>query len=362
MKQQSSSDPMDCAVYRGTKDEYQWTEENLKHLSESCHFEDEYEQKPICRHGSTCYSYVRLDEGGNELKDRYHIKLYRHPPRSRNIELAENMKEWIFNQRLRSHQDLYVPTESDRQQYKWNERDGYLRALIAEVRKHGYHSDLCQECGKDDDCKHRDNSILGVVDETLRHPRHLAIGRPLNRAEMLAVILYTGLLSLLLDIFLLRSLCGFAGGESNYALCKSQRAGYYTPWKWFDFNLYGALSKLSCRESGSFAVFSGFHATQCVQRDIERGYFQTYMSTSFKRKVAEEFMNKDGVKHGMLIQIEKEFKNAPGVVCADVSWISKFPDESEILFARSARTYSDSFECSVLDAVNGTQVVKLRMP
>merc|ERR1711879_507045 len=335
---------MDCSVYSSTKDQYQWNEENLQHLSEFSHFEDEFEQKPVCRYGNTCHSYVRLDEGGNELKDRYHIKLYRHPPRSRNIELAENMKEFIFNHAGRKMVDLYVPTNADRKLYQWNERDGYLRALIAEVQKNGYYSDLCQSCGKDDDCKHRDNSMLQVVDKTLLHPRHQSIGQPLNRAEMFAIILYTG-------------------GESNYALCKSQRAGYYVPWRWFDYCLYTAICKLSCKESGSFAVYSGFEKTQCIQRNIERGYFQTYMSTSFKRKVAETFIKGgDGRKQGMLIKIEKEFKNAPGVICCDVSWISKFPDESEILFARTARQYGDAFECTVLDSVNGIQVVKLRMP
>ena len=103
------------------------------------------------------------------------------------------MKAFIFNECHRPHQDLYVPTDGDKKLFKWNKRDGYLRALIAEVRRNGYPADLCQECKKDDDCKHRDNSILEVVGKTLRHPRHLAIGRPLNRAEMLAVILYTGL-------------------------------------------------------------------------------------------------------------------------------------------------------------------------
>ena len=38
---------------------------------------------------------------------------------------------------------------------------------------------------------------------------------------------------------------------------------------------------------------------------------------------------------GMMIYIDEGYRDDCHVRCCDVSWISKFPDECEILFARS---------------------------
>ena len=62
---------------------------------------------------------------------------------------------------------------------------------------------------------------------------------------------------------------------------------------------------------------------------------------------------------GMIIQIDKEFKNDDMICCCDVSWISKFPDECEILFTRSVNAVWDVFTCQVLDDCNGVQIVSL---
>ena len=61
---------------------------------------------------------------------------------------------------------------------------------------------------------------------------------------------------------------------------------------------------------------------------------------------------------GMLIQIDKEFKNNKRVFCCDVSWISKFPDECEVLFARHLY-YNAGFQCKVLDENQGIQTISL---
>ena len=47
------------------------------------------------------------------------------------------------------------------------------------------------------------------------------------------------------------------------------------------------------------------------------------------------------------------------MLCCDVSWISKFPDDCEILFARSLG-WLDNFSCVILDEVNGVQTVSLK--
>ena len=90
-------------------------------------------------------------------------------------------------------------------------------------------------------------------------------------------------------------------------------------------------------------------------RFVECGYFVTYVSTSWKKEVSKAFM-KD---QGMMIHIDEEYRNDKwSVYCCDVSWISKFPDECEILFARSLPT-NINFKCVILDEENGIQTISL---
>eukprot|EP01083_Nonionella_stella_P246949 856776_1 len=153
------------------------------------------------------------------------------------------------------------------------------------------------------------------------------------------------------------SLILYTGCECNYDLCASQRDGDYSKWKWFDHCLYEAIRRLSQRERGCFSVYSGLNNVKLPTKSVKCGYFKTYVSTAWNKDVAQAFMGND---KGMIINIDKEFKNDDYVYCCDVSWISKFPDECEVLFARSMRyTYGD-FECVVLDDANGVQTVSLK--
>eukprot|EP01084_Bolivina_argentea_P310482 537295_1 len=172
----------------------------------------------------------------------------------------------------------------------------------------------------------------------MEHIRHKQMSSPLRRDHMLSLILYTG-------------------GYCNYDLCSSQRNGDYIKWKWFDFCLYQAIEKLSIRESGSFSVYSGLNHVKMDQKQLKRGWFSTYVSTSWKKEVSQTFMSGTG----MMIQIDKSFKDSLVQSCCDVSWISKFQDECEILFSRHIITlnYYDGFKCSVLNESNGIQTVLL---
>ena len=89
------------------------------------------------------------------------------------------------------------------------------------------------------------------------------------------------------------------------------------------------------------------------EKKISSGYFVTYVSSSWSKYVASRFMKGDG----MMIEIDKDYKKF--VTCCDVSWISKFPDECEILFARSLQGHK--FKCLILDESNGIQTISLKI-
>eukprot|EP01084_Bolivina_argentea_P270690 460340_1 len=106
--------PMGCLIYVKMKDQYEYTEDNLNHLNEFIHHKDEYMDKTECKFSDECKAYKRLEEGDNKLEDLCHIKLFKHPPRGRNIKLQNNINSLIINKNLQQNYPLYKPTDDDK--------------------------------------------------------------------------------------------------------------------------------------------------------------------------------------------------------------------------------------------------------
>eukprot|EP01083_Nonionella_stella_P024341 67241_1 len=79
MKRLGSEDAMKCSVYCEMKENSNHCAENLYHLDQYTHLTDEYGAKTECRHKDECNAYKRLENGGNALNDKCHMKMYRHP-------------------------------------------------------------------------------------------------------------------------------------------------------------------------------------------------------------------------------------------------------------------------------------------
>ncbi len=106
------------------------------------HFNNEFTDKPQCKFGEECFAYKRVvNDGCNELKDRTHIVLYRHPPRSRKIKSSEEINSFHLNDIWIDNTPLYRPNEDEQKDY--NNIDGYLSLLINEVINNGHKNDLC---------------------------------------------------------------------------------------------------------------------------------------------------------------------------------------------------------------------------
>eukprot|EP01084_Bolivina_argentea_P161721 281508_1 len=219
LKSNNKLNPMNCPIYKLMKTAYFFTEENLAHLVYNTHFVDEYEQKPTCKYGDNCRAYIRLKEGKDGLNERCHVKIYRHPPRRRNIKLQQDMFSFLLDELKNESEhfdkkprpkitDLEMPND-----YKCNNDDDLgkclLKMLINEVINNGFEKDLCKDGVKDP--QNKDYYIMSVVKYKLNHSRHKRIGSPLYTCHMLALILYTG--------------C-----ECNADLCATQRSGDYTKW------------------------------------------------------------------------------------------------------------------------------------
>eukprot|EP01084_Bolivina_argentea_P173521 300571_1 len=282
MNDNAAHGALQCPIYTAMKIGYQFTEQNLNHLGEYQHFNDEFKEKSACKYNQKCRSWIRCENQENKIADLCHLKLYRHPPKDdEEISIAENINTLIINTKSHQNNPIYEPTNYDDNKYKYNNKDGYLHALIEEVVSNGYKNDLCLN----EECKHSDYSLLTVVDQKLKCARHKIMGEPLRRDHMLALILYTG--------------C-----ECNYDLCKSQRHGDFNKWKWFDLCLWNAICKINKIEKGQFKVYTGLNNVKLNRKSIKNGYFVTYVSTSWKRYVSEKFMGDTG----MIIQCDETFR------------------------------------------------------
>ena len=280
------------------------------------------------------------------LQDECHLAIFAHPPREgQALKVAQGVRTFVFNAHklAKTSSPLYVPTAADEKRYAFDEkRDGFVRALVEEAVRNGFRNDLCRECRQGvegDECACSDfPSLLAAVDEKMGARRHVQMGSPLRRDHMLALLMYTG--------------C-----ECNYELCAAQRSGDFLKWKWLDLTLFKAICRLSVREKGSYKLYSGLRHRKLHVPAVERAFFATYTSTTWRRDIALRF-----AADGMMLEFEARFRSDRKSQCCDVSWISKFgADECEVLIARSVQyrvdKYDHVFSLRVLDEVDGVQRV-----
>ena len=121
---------LQCPIFYDMKVNYQFTKENLAHLEQFNHFYDEYREKTPCKYGQECKKCIRLENGGQRVDDQCHLKLYRHPPRRRQLQLSENINPMIINTISTNNAKLYKPTQDDMKEY--NKKDGFL--LVFHIR------------------------------------------------------------------------------------------------------------------------------------------------------------------------------------------------------------------------------------
>eukprot|EP00483_Globobulimina_turgida_P012529 UN12552 len=130
---------------------------------------------------------------------------------------------------------------------------------------------------------------------------------------MLAIILYTGT-------------------DCNYKMCEKQRNNDYVTWKWFDYCLFNGIELLSRNETGKFALYSGLNKVKLDRSNVKNGCFKTYQSSSWNVDIAKAFVKADGC--GMILVMNEEFRKHTS--SCDVSWISKWPKECEVLISRTS--------------------------
>ncbi|MEM7361884.1 MAG: tetratricopeptide repeat protein [Bacteroidota bacterium] len=152
------------------------------------------------------------------------------------------------------------------------------------------------------------------VEDKMGCDEHKALGAPLDLVEICAIALYTNT------------------NRCSQYLCSAQRCGNFTRCPLWDEYLMKGIFKLHQKERKTNRVlYSGLERVS--MRDMTMvGFFKTYTSTSFLFEKAMEF--KGWETPGMLLFLVPEMLDVfPN---CQVDWISRFPHEKEVLFARSS--------------------------
>ena len=321
---QPCKDGRKCKIYKAVKDKGEYSLSNYKHISKFNHFKMNYNKKPLCTFRK-CEAFERALGGkltftGQDLPDLCHLKIYRHVHSGAGIKGAD-MKS------------LKLTSEPQK-----DEAEIKMKYLLREVVENGFEKDLCLD--KKVDLEGKVYTLLGSLNEKLESKEHkIKYLNVLHPSRMLALILYTG--------------C-----DCTYDLCKTQRNGNYKKWVEFDVNLFYAIKELSKIEDysryfekkGKIYLYSGLKR---VQMDLgthafKCGYFPTYVSTSYEKKVAYHFSR----VHGMLLQFDPQIIKEKQIKCCSLEWISKFKNEREILFARTMSHNKDRTVAVKLDVLD----------
>ncbi|ETO23053.1 hypothetical protein RFI_14130 [Reticulomyxa filosa] len=247
-----------------------------------------------------------------------------------------------------------------------------LKTLLHEMIKNGHLNDLLNEDTKlkeEDQEKIKkdiqydkqnadqlilDDTILTILKEVkqLYHCHtHKQMGYPLQLHHVCAILLY-------------------CAKECNFAFSYDQIQFRHYKWLYFDSYLCEAIKICSLherREESRIDLYCGLKEVrlESIHKEIKTGYFISYVSTSDDLEIAKAFQG----EQGCILHFHPSMRRAPHIFCCDVSWISPFKHEREILFSRSSTdsiTHKDTQDRSlsswnaVIEAEdNNTQVILL---
>eukprot|EP00484_Ammonia_sp_Unknown_P030420 CAMPEP_0197037880 /NCGR_PEP_ID=MMETSP1384-20130603/14985_1 /TAXON_ID=29189 /ORGANISM="Ammonia sp." /LENGTH=604 /DNA_ID=CAMNT_0042468257 /DNA_START=58 /DNA_END=1872 /DNA_ORIENTATION=+ len=313
----------------------------LRHLCEFNHFRNDSEllARDECPYlADKCPSFQRLGTDNKlalNVQDRIHLLLYKHEPRiQRLLRLNKTTFKFIGNKHWRQNNQynpVYKASNKDKLKYEYAAKQGFLNALQEEVLHNECEDDLC------------DGEIMRLVDEKLHCSYHQSLPSQykLNTAEMLAMMLYCN------------------GSQCVYDMIDTQLLGNYEKWKWLDKSLFDAIGKLAYAQYGSYKIYASIDGKKYTQKDIvfKRGYIASYLHCSKIKDIAISggIHDKFG---GILVEFHKSFISKHNK-CCNISWISSFPDEHEVVMQRSTSCYNTIYKCTVMGQNDQRELVQI---
>ena len=149
----------------------------------------------------------------------------------------------------------------------------------------------------------------------MTHSKHIKIQQPLDYHHLLAFYLYTK----------------DCDGIRDMKLCHKEKRDF-NKWKYLDQTLANGIYRLSNHERGETWLYAGMRGV-FFDKANGCGYFSTFQSASEKRDVAVRFGAHDFELKFHPSMRERSF-------CCDISWISAYPQEHEVIFKRATQFYA----------------------
>ena len=319
----------------------------LKHLCQYDHFELFNEKQPYCINGNKCDHYLNvLNGGGCDFNDKIHLHLYFHKPCLNDQMIMSDIDRDETNKKNDAVFE-YVSCSNGRD-VGWVSNFNYIFSkfetnyqlflVIQEVIQNGFIKDLKPKSNNHNRVKNAifvanpnvDDAIsicseeFGICDEIkekTKHERYKHCPLHVSPVYVLALLLY-------------------CNGDCNANLCMTQIDGtYQQKWPYLDAFLNLAISTLGAQEVHYENLYSGL----ChVRIDMKELYLNTDSVMMFKSNVsfssditvAKEFRGAEGMILGLNLSHDYKYHFDQRICACDVSWLSKYPTESEVLVAR----------------------------
>lgn len=347
----------DCRYFRAASVGYEVSEDILVHLQTFSH------QRKACRYGGECRAFLRVQSGGYRPDDVMHLLVYHHPPRIGHTAVGVDAHAFVSAAPTKKKGvHMYGVGASERAQLtEYHEcilgknATVSIYDLVKEVTVQGFGQVLLIK----GDPRHKTLQEKAAALES--HPRNTGDtyqgdgrsgGRPARSAAILAVMIYTGT-----DVF------SVFNSDKRRFYDRSHAARRVIPrFPVLDLLLIEARASLSSKWTreenvgseyggefeGRVELWCGMHKAYISSEDRKRGRLTLAQdqSMSYDRNVAEFFLANQGAcpQEGTLFHVLVKDKpvGAAGDFCffwptaesdsfADLSWISKFPDEQEVL-------------------------------
>ncbi|ETO06899.1 hypothetical protein RFI_30493 [Reticulomyxa filosa] len=128
----------------------------------------------------------------------------------------------------------------------------------------------------------------------------------------------------------------YCGKSCNVEFSKDQINFKHSKWIWLDWCLHNAVRTLCFherREEAEMELYCGLKDVRLdnAKKEIKGGNFISHVSTSADIHVARIYRS----DQGCILHFHPSMRRAINIYSCDVSWISPFGSEYEILFARS---------------------------
>ncbi|ETO34966.1 Pfs, NACHT and WD domain protein, partial [Reticulomyxa filosa] len=212
-------------------------------------------------------------------------------------------------------------------------RNNELQKLFHEMIKNGYLCDLSTTSPKESHSIIKKQMNYNVKDENgelilndkiltilnelkiLYHDDiHKRMGYPLQLYQICAILLY-------------------CGKSCNVQFSYDQIQFRHHLWPYLDWYLIEAIAILHSherREESDMELYCGLKGVRLENKEIKSGFFISHVSTSDDIQVAKMYRN----HQGCILHFHPSMRRAFSIFSCDISWISSFKHEREILFAR----------------------------